>query len=82
MTIDLLQLQIELLSEEYDLVQAWKKTASYIRSNNWYSDTLALDRAAINLPQFLEEVAVHLKSFKDWKSDPLRVMPALKGMQC
>ena len=38
---------LELLREEYVLVQAWKKTASYIRSHNWFSDTLALDRAAV-----------------------------------
>jgi hypothetical protein len=40
--IDLLEPQIELLTKEYVLVQAWKTTAPYIRSHNWYSDTLAL----------------------------------------
>ena len=44
---------LELLREEHVLVQAWKKTASYIRYHNWFSDTLALDRAAVNLPAFL-----------------------------
>jgi hypothetical protein len=51
--ISLLEPQIELLTKEYILVQAWKKTASYMRAHNWYSDALALDRATINLPVFL-----------------------------
>lgn len=46
--------RLDLLQKEYVLVQAWKKTASYIRYHNWFSDTLELDRAAINLPRFLD----------------------------
>jgi len=53
-----LEPQVELLCEEYVLVQAWKKTTSYIRYHNWYSDTLALDRAAVNLPHFLAEMSI------------------------
>ena len=52
---------LELLREEYVLVQAWKKTAAYIRYHNWFSDTLALDRAAglaVNLPAFLGKFRV------------------------
>jgi len=76
---DVLEPRIGLLSEEYVLVQAWKKTASYIRRHNWYSDTLELDRAAINLPRFLEELAEQLKAPGQWLNDPLRIVPAPKS---
>ena len=33
-----LEPSLELLREEYVLVQAWKKTASYIRYHNWFSE--------------------------------------------
>ena len=42
-----LEPSLEQLREEDVFVQAWKKTASYIRYHNWFSDTLALDRAAV-----------------------------------
>ena len=35
---------LELVREEYVLVQAWKKTASYIRYHNWFSDTRVFRR--------------------------------------
>ncbi len=70
---------MELLREEYVLVQAWKKTASYIRYHNWFSDTLALDRAAVNLPAFLGELRERLQSSDCWQNDPLRIVPAPKG---
>ena len=70
---------LELLRQEYVLVQAWKKTASHIRSHNWYADTLALDRAAVNLPEFIQELAGLLKSPTQWSNDPLRIVPAPKG---
>jgi len=39
MTVSRLEPQLELLTQEYVLVQAWKKAASYIRQHNWYADT-------------------------------------------
>ena len=38
MISDTLQPRRELLREESVLVQAWKKTANYIRYHNWFSD--------------------------------------------
>ena len=76
-----LEPRLELLREEYVLVQAWKKTASYIRYHNWFSDTLALDRAAVNLPAFLGELGERLQSSESWQNDPLRIVPAPKS-QC
>lgn len=81
MTADVLEPRIGLLGEEYVLVQAWKKTASHIRYHNWYSDTLELDLAAVNLPRFLAELAEQLKAPVQWTNDPLRIVPAPKSQQ-
>ena len=76
-----LEPRLELLREEYVLVQAWKKTASYIRYHNWFSDTLALDRASVNLPVFLGELGERLQSSESWQNDPLRIVPAPKSQR-
>ena len=74
-----LEPRLELLCEEYVLIQAWKKTASYIRYHNWFSDTLALDRAAVNLPAFIGELRKRLHSPESWQNEPLRIVPAPKS---
>ena len=76
-----LEPSLELLREEYVLVQAWKKTASYIRYHNWFSDTLALDLAAVNLPAFISEVRERLQSSESWQNEPLRMVPAPKSQR-
>ena len=76
-----LEPQLEILRQEYVLVQAWKKTAAYIRYHNWFSDTLALDRAAVNLPSFLGEIRERLRSQELWQNDPLRIVPAPKSQR-
>ena len=81
MILEQLEPRLELLREEYVLVQAWKKTASYIRYHNWFSDTLALDRAAVNLPAFLGELGERLQSSESWQNDPLRIVPAPKSQR-
>ena len=81
MTADVLEPRIELLGEEYVLVQAWKKTAAHIRYHNWYSDTLELDRTAVNLPHFLAELAEQLRAPDQWDNDALRIVPAPKSQQ-
>ncbi len=81
MVADKLRPDINLLAQEYVLVQAWKKTASYIRSHNWYADTLELDRTAVNLPRFLSELAEQLRHLDQWQSDPLRIVPAPKSQK-
>ena len=43
---------MELLQEEYLLVEAWKKTAGHLRAHNWFADSLAIDLAAVELPRF------------------------------
>ncbi len=78
MSTDVLEPRLELLRQEYVLVQAWKKTAAYVRYHNWFSDTLELDRAAINLPAFLASVSEALASPGEWRSGSLRMVPAPK----
>ena len=76
-----LEPRLDLLREEYVLVQAWKKTASYIRYHNWFSDTLALDRAAVNLPAFIGELRERLQPSESWQNNPLRIVPAPKSQR-
>jgi hypothetical protein len=67
-----------MLRQEYVLVQAWKKTASYIRYHNWFSDTIELDRAAVNLPTFLAGIAEDLTDPEKWIGSRLRMVLAPK----
>ena len=78
---DTLQPRLELLREEFVLIQAWKKTATYIRDHNSFSDTLALDSAAINLPRFLADLRERLRSPDGWQSNPLRIVQAPKSQR-
>jgi len=71
----------DLIGQEYVLVQAWRKTAAYIRYHNWYSDTLALDLTSLNLPHFLAELAERLKTPEAWENDRLRIVPAPKSQR-
>ena len=70
---------LDLLTEEYVLVQAWKKASGFIRSHNWYADTLALDRATVNLPRFLQDLSVALSAPSKWENGLLRIVPAPKS---
>ena len=79
MAVKYLEPRMELLREEYVLIQAWKKTAAYIRYHNSFADTLALDRAAANLPEFLGNLRDRLESSNTWKNDPLRLVLAPKS---
>ncbi len=74
-----LEPRVELLHQEYVLVQAWKKTVSYIRYHNWFSDTLELDRTAVNLPEFIGKLRERLQSSESWQNGPLRIVPAPKS---
>lgn len=78
---EILEPKLSLMREEFVLIQAWKKTVSYIRSHNWYADTLELDRAAVNLPEFLKSIADRLGTPEDWENEPLRIVPAPKSQR-
>lgn len=63
------------------LVQAWKKASSYIRYHNWFSDTVELDKIAINLPDFIAELSNDISSGRLTGSEPLRMVPAPKSQR-
>lgn len=71
---------LDQLSQEYVLVQAWKKSASYIRYHNWFSDTLELDRAAANLPEFISQLSERLRS-GHYETASLKLVPAPKSQR-
>lgn len=71
---------LELVSEEYVLVQAWKKASSFIRYHNWFSDTLELDRASADLPRFISRLSERLRTGR-YETDDLRLVPAPKSQQ-
>lgn len=71
---------LDQISQEYVLVQAWKKAASYIRYHNWFSDTLELDRAAANLPSFISRLSERLRSGQ-YETDDLKLVPAPKSQR-
>ena len=68
---------IEYLADEVVMAQAWKKTHGYIRTFNWYADTLALDVSALGIE---ENAKIWAKSLKEGKSlHPLELVPAAKS---
>lgn len=69
----------KLLRQEHVLVQAWKKTADYIRRHNWFGDTLELDLTAVDLENFLGNLAAAIEDPATWKSTPLRLVLAPKS---
>ena len=70
-----------LLSEEYVLVQAWKKAHEYIRRHNWYSDVLELDMTNADLERRLGAVAADVQSSEGLRPEPLRLVLAPKKQQ-
>ena len=70
---------LEVLQEEYLLVEAWKKTVAHLRAHNWFTDTLEIDRASVELPRFLRSVADRLSDPGGFETRPLRFVPAPKS---
>ena len=81
MAPDALHPCLDLLRQEFVLVQAWKKTSNYIRYHNWYADTLDLDWTTINLPEFISRITESLEIPDQWESEPLRLVPAPKSQR-
>ncbi len=63
---------------EYVLMQAWKKTSSYLRTHSWYADTLGIDYQSLRIPAFIAEIREAIDGYVDWKPDPLHLVPAPK----
>ena len=69
---------LEYLSDPIILAQAWKKTHNYVRSHNWYADTLELDASAVNLEENLISWGKELAA-QCYKAKPMRLVPAPKA---
>lgn len=70
--------ELSLLSDEVVLSQAWKKTHGYMRTHNWYADTLELDISALGI----EENAIKWKktlALGRFQLQPLESVPAAKS---
>ena len=68
---------IEYLADEVVIAQAWKKTHGYIRSFNWYADTLALDVSALTVEDNAKKWAGQIKQGNQLKV--LELVPAAKS---
>jgi len=69
---------LDYLSDPVVLAQAWKKSHSYIRSHNWYADTLELDASTFNLEENIQSWSEELKT-QTYQPSPMRLVPAPKG---
>ena len=63
------------------LMQAWKKTSSYLRSHSWYADTLGIDMQSLRVSSFLGEIQARLQKPDQWEPRPLRFVPAPKNQR-
>lgn len=68
---------IDYLVDPVVIAQAWKKTHGYIRSFNWYADTLALDVSALGIEELSKEWGAQLAAKK--KLTPIELVPAAKS---
>jgi len=67
------------LRAECVLMQAWKKTSTYLRQHSWYADTLEIDFQSLRVPEFLRGIQERLKSPEEWTPSQLEFVPAPKG---
>jgi hypothetical protein len=70
--------QVQYLCDEVVLAQAWKKSHTYIRRHNWYSDSLELDCSAVNLDSKLSKWVSELAQ-GSYKPQPSWLVPAPKN---
>lgn len=69
---------MEYLADEVVIAQAWKKTHSYMRTHNWYADTLALDISAMGLEGNAKSWAEDMR-LVNVRSYPVELIPAAKS---
>lgn len=72
---------LEDLGLECVLMQAWKKTSSYLRYHSWYADTLDIDYQSLRIPDFIREIQDELKEPEKWRPRPLKMVPAPKSQK-
>ncbi len=71
---------LKLLADPAVLVQAWKKAHAFIRSHNWFADSLELDLSTIRLHDLIAEWSELLapSQIKNYSPEPMRIVPAPK----
>ncbi len=69
---------LEDLRLECVLMQAWKKTSTYLRTHSWYADTLGIDYQALRIPSLIAELRDALGEYANWTPEPLEFVPAPK----
>ena len=74
----ILKPSLEDLHLECVLMQAWKKTSSYLRTHSWYADTLSIDFQTLRIPAFLADIQKAIATYADWTPKPLELVPAPK----
>ncbi|CAD6366844.1 hypothetical protein SHEWT2_01301 [Shewanella hafniensis] len=67
----------EYLTDEVVMAQAWKKTHAYVRSFNWYADTLALDISALTIEENAKKWAQAIDDGEELYE--LELVPAAKS---
>ena len=72
---------LENVQLECVLMQAWKKTSSYLRYHSWYVDTLGIDYQALRIPHFIAEIKEALNSPEQWQSQSMDMVPAPKSQR-
>ncbi len=70
--------ELRYLSDHVVLAQAWKKTHSYIRSHNWYADTLELDASAVNLQANVQKWSNEISALA-YQPSPMKMVLAPKS---
>jgi hypothetical protein len=72
---------IDCLIHEALLVQSWKKSHDYIRTNNWYADILELDISTATLPAMIQKWRSDYSEYgaDSLKPGSMRVVPAPKS---
>ena len=78
---EILNPSLDDLRLECVLMQAWKKTSSYLRTHSWYADMLGIDYQSLRIPTFLAELQKAIDSYATWTPEPLEMVPAPKTQQ-
>jgi hypothetical protein len=79
MAMHKLSLTRDQLSQEYVLIQAWKKAHDFVRRHNWYADVLQLDLTNADLETRLNAISTDLTSAGELVPKPLRLVLAPKS---
>ena len=80
LSYEIIQPSADFLSDSAILVQSWKRHA-YIRSHNWYADSLELDVSALRLNSLVNEWSKLLTAdeIQNYSPGPMRLVPAPKS---